>query len=147
MLEGHFDRILNRKIVRVRRINYVWPDGYRNTREGPLEIELEGGLVIRFESGSDGESIRFRVGAWVDPFAGPLSEENRQFIKEAGKWSVFDLSDSEAYRLLVGKCIRDFDLIISMGKFVGIGLVVGNLLLKAEVEADELLVDLLPRVD
>jgi hypothetical protein len=73
MQEGHVMGLLTSAIARVRRINYVQPDGNLDANEGPIELTLDNGTVFRLESGADGESMRLSFGEWNDPFAEPLS--------------------------------------------------------------------------
>ncbi len=133
--------ILSSAIVRVRRINYVRPGGARDVSEGPVEVALDNGAVFRLESGSDGESLRFAIGEWVDPFAEPLSPENREFVARSGKWTAFDVSGDQNIAKLFGARLRDLNLVIVSGKVVGVELVFDSAALRAEVRADELFVD------
>lgn len=131
---------LSSAVVRVRRINYVSPGGSREASEGPVEVSLDNGVVFRLESGTDGESLRFAVGEWVDPFVEPLSPENRDFVAKSGKWTAFDVSSDRNFGRLIGGRIGDVNLLTASGKIVGIELIFGSVTLKAEVRADELFV-------
>ncbi|MFI6079346.1 hypothetical protein ACIA5C_48390 [Actinoplanes sp. NPDC051343] len=142
MLEEHLDNVLSSTIARIRRINYVEPAGHFNPTEGPVEFTFDGGFTIRLESGADGESLRISVDEWVDPFAEPLSAENRKFIEASGKRTAFDVSEFEGYKLLIGQRVENFSLITRMSKIVGVRLAIGPATLAAEVGADELLVQL-----
>lgn len=142
MLEGHLNNVLSSKVSRVRRINYVEPTGHFNPTEGPIEFTFDRSFTLRLESGADGESLRVSVGEWVDPFAEPLSVENREFIEASGKRAAFDVSELEGYKLLIGQRVENFSLMTRMSKIVGVRLVIGPGALIAEVGADELLVEL-----
>lgn len=142
MLEGNLDNVLSSKIARVRRVNYVGPTGRCNPIEGPVEFTFDSGFTLRLESGADGESLRVFADEWADPFAEPLSPENREFIEISGKWSAFDVSELEGYKLLIGQRVENFGLMTRMGKIIGVRLAIGPAILTAEVGADELLVDL-----
>ena len=131
---------LSSAVVRVRRINYVSPEGVRASNEGPVEVSLDNGVVFRFESGADGESLRFAVGELVDPFIEPLSPENRAFVAESGKWTAFDVSSDPSFGRLIGAQIGDVNLLTASGKVVGIELVCGSATLRVEVRGDELIV-------
>ena len=142
MLEGCLDNVLSSKLARVRRVNYVEPTGHFNAAEGPIELTFDGGFTLRLESGADGESLRVSVGEWVDPFAEPLSAENREFVEASGKRTVFDVSELEGYKLLIGQRVENFSLMTRARKIVGVRLLIGPAALTAEVGADELLVEL-----
>ena len=132
---------LSSAVARVRCVNYVSPGGSRDANEGPVEVSLDNGVVFRLESGSDGESLRFAIGKWVDPFIEPLSPENREFVARSGKWTAFDVSGDQNFGRFIGQRIKDLNLLTAWGKVVGIELVFGSATLKAEVRADELFVE------
>ncbi|MEV5817964.1 hypothetical protein ABUL04_01730 [Micromonospora harpali] len=142
MLDERLAALLSSAIARVRRINYVQPGGLREGDEGPIELKLENGAVFRLESGSDGESLRLCVGEWRDPFAEPLSAENRVFVARSGKWVAFDVSRESGYQRLIGQQLRDLSLLVEGGKIVGAELLFGAMALRVAVRADELLVEL-----
>jgi hypothetical protein len=143
MQEDRLSDLLTCIVSRVRRINYVQPDGSRNASEGPIEFTLDdGGAVLRLESGADGESLRFRTGEWVDPFAEPLSPENREFVARSGKWTAFDVSADEDYRGVIGQHVKNLNLMSRNGKVIGIELQFASMTIRAEVAADDLIVDL-----
>ena len=70
------------RITRVRRAHYVFR-GVPDTGFGPLELTF-GGRVVLLDNAADGETLRVRAQAWEDPFAGPLSCENRAFRHRIG---------------------------------------------------------------
>lgn len=142
MVEGHLNNVLSSKISRVRRVNYVEPTGHFNPTEGPVEFTFDSGFTVRLESGADGESLRVSADEWVDPFAEPLSAENREFVEASGKRTAFDVSELEGYNLLIGQRVENFSLMTRMSKIVGVRLAIGPATLTAEVGADELLVEL-----
>lgn len=141
MSDDRLTGILSASIVRVRRINYVRPGGVRDVGEGPVEVALDNGAVFRLESGGDGESLRVAVGEWIDPFAEPLSPENREFVARSGKWVAVDVSSDRDFGKLIGARLSDLNLLIASGKIVGVELVFGSVTMRAEVRADELYVD------
>ncbi|MEU7475729.1 hypothetical protein AB0A63_07075 [Lentzea sp. NPDC042327] len=140
MFVGRLDELLGSVIAKVRRVNYVRPGGHREAEEGPIELTLENGAVLLFESGSDGESLRLSTGEWADPFAGPLSPENQDFVARSGKWTAFDVSSEGDYRELVGRRVEDISLVVESGKTTGVELSVGSVFVRAVVVADELTV-------
>jgi hypothetical protein len=147
MLEGQLSGLLTSAIARVRLINYVQPGGHRQVGEGPIEFTLDNGTVLRLESGSDGESIRLCVGEWTDPFAEPLTPENREFVARSGKWTAFDVSSEKDYSRLIGQTLNNLGLILGNGKVTGVSLLFGSTSIRAEVDADELSVDIMAKHD
>jgi hypothetical protein len=80
--------VIDFRITRVRRVHYVYR-GVPDTDFGPLELAF-GDRVVLLDNAADGEALRVRRQAWEDPFAEPLSGENRAFVEESGKWTAFD---------------------------------------------------------
>lgn len=132
--------ILTSAIVGVRRICYVRPDGSFDLGEGPIEFTFDEDRTIRLESGADGESLRVWVGRWIDPFGEPMTEENRRFVEQSGKWTAFEVSHEDPYRRLVGQKVRDLTLLLRSNKVVGVEVILDAALVRAEVHADELMV-------
>jgi hypothetical protein len=137
---GRINDALSREIIRIRRINYVNPDGSRDAVRGPIEFSFGSDFYLRLESASDGVSLRLRFGEWSDPFAEPLSEENRQFVLSSGKWTAYDVSDEDGYRDIVGRSFDSLDLITLNELIIGVEVSAGSAILKAVVDADELVV-------
>src|SRR2546421_13110591 len=71
-----------------------------------LQLTMENGATILLSSGSDGESLGMSDTPWVDPFAEPLSNENREFVHISGKWTFFDESTQEDMAKLVGATLH-----------------------------------------
>lgn len=125
----------------VRRIHYVF-DGRPDTDFGPVEITV-GEQVFLFDSGPDGESLRIEEGPWQDPFSEPLSEENREFVDQPGKWTAFDVSTLGLWARLVGEPLADVEAVTNVdGKMTGILLRTRHGgLVRLGVMADELFLD------
>lgn len=138
---GRIGNLLSSPITRVRRINYVNPNGDRDERRGPIEFTFGGGVILRLESSSDGVSLRLRVGEWIDPFGGRLSEENAAFVRASGKWTAHDVSREPGYRKMIGHLIGAVTLLTMNDLVTGVELTMGGVVLRAEVDADELVVD------
>ena len=128
-------------IRRVRRIHYVH-DGQADTDFGPVELTI-GQRVFLFDNESDGDSLRVTEAAWVDPFSEPLSPENRQFVREHGKWTAFDQSTEDDWARFIGDPLRDVETVTNdVGKTIGIILrTERGGVLRLGVLADELFVD------
>lgn len=128
-------------VRRVRRVHYVYA-GHADTDFGPVELTV-GERTFVFDAGADGEALRISEGPWVDPFAEPLSEENRRFVEESGKWAAFDMSPTPTWAAFVGKPLCEATALAdTTGKVVGIILRIGDGgLVRLGVMADELFVD------
>lgn len=125
-------------VTRVRRIFYVFDD--EGDREyGPVERAFSDGTVVLFDAGADGEALAVSRGAWRDPFAEPLSEVNRLFVREHGKWTAFDISAEPSPALIIGEPITGYEEIRAEdGKFTGVTLYSTRVGLSIETHADEL---------
>lgn len=128
-------------IQQVRRIHYVF-NGRADTDFGPVELTI-GSRPYLLDNGSDGESLRITEAAWTDPFVEPLSEENREFVDQAGKWTPFDVSALGNWATLIGEVLTDVEPISNeTGKTTGVLLRTGHGgQLRLGVMADELFVD------
>jgi len=128
-------------IRRVRRIHYVY-NGRPDTDFGPVELTI-GERSFLFENGADGESLRVTETAWADPFAEPLSTENREFVERSGKWTAFDVSTVGRWAKLIGEPLSDVEAITDDGgKTTGVVLRTEHGgVLRLGVMADELFVD------
>ncbi|CAN5279023.1 hypothetical protein BH09ACT1_BH09ACT1_26120 [soil metagenome] len=98
------DCVIGHSITRLRRIFYV-AQGTIEREKGGLELVTSNGVAILFDSGPDGEAVTAKLKSWVDPFEGELSDENRAWVEEAGKWTAFDVSREADYLLLIGAVI------------------------------------------
>jgi hypothetical protein len=133
-------------ISRVSRIRHqVGDDVVSGSDEGPVEIKFGHGTTLYGESGADGETIRVKDTPWVDPFAGPLSPENEEFVRTSGKWIKQDVSDEQPFAKLIDRRVADIAPIAGItGKQYGLVLNVSGYLLALYVNGDELYVSLLP---
>jgi len=128
-------------IVGVRRVWYCLRDDVTST-VGPIELSFTDGSVVRLDVGPDGEALAIATSAWVDPFAPPLSTENELFVETSGKWSAFDVSGQAPYSKLVGAAIAEVKPHYTPnGKPVGATIHAGSAVVRANVDADELVVD------
>lgn len=157
-LEG----VVGKTIRAVRRVFYTVKDIVER-KEGPLELEFDDGSVILFQSGANGQDLTVRLEPWRDPFAGELSEENRAYVAEYGKWSVFDVSGEHPFADVCGRRVARIGEIhlkeqleaegfpvaeaIADGRIENFGIIVGVLLcvdgltIRAESIMDEMRVD------
>jgi hypothetical protein len=122
----------------VQRVRYVF-QGAISDDDGPLQISFEGGVMLRFDAGADGETLHVDTTPWVDPFAEPLSDENREYVERSGKWTEFDVSDESPYSALIGETVYEVRLITETdGKLVGVIISGGSTELAASTGADNL---------
>jgi hypothetical protein len=135
--------LLGRVVAQIRRVRYEVAGAVRS-ENGPLEISFTYGNPTVLEPASDGEQLIIRVGSWVDPFAAPLSEENDVFVRTHGKWTAVDVSDGRSFREIVGSEAQLVTPVVNPeGAIVGLEATFPRAVLRAEVQADELVVDVL----
>ncbi len=130
--------LVGSQITRVRRVHYLYR-GVPDTDFGPLELTF-GGRAVLFDNAADGETLCVRTKAWEDPFAEPLSEENRTFVEQSGKWAAFDVSAVGAFATLIGDVLASAEPVLAeSGHLTGMILrTAGGGVIRVDVEADEL---------
>jgi hypothetical protein len=118
-------RIAGQRVARVFRIFYAFK-GDVDRRCGALEIHFASGDVLLLDGQSDGESLALAWEPWTDPFAPPLSPENRAFVDQHGQWTRVDVSTEVPYRALVDDAIQSADLLHNpFGTIAGLALHAG----------------------
>jgi hypothetical protein len=121
--QGVLTDLAGASIASVGRQHYV----YRNKidrAKGPIELTFRDGRLLRLECGADGEALAIFTEPWVDPFRGPLSPENAEFVARSGKWTQFDVSADSLYSAFIGSLVTDLVPIRSQhGKVVGVDVV------------------------
>lgn len=135
--------LLGRIVASIRRVIFELA-GRSRTGNGPLELGFTDGNSLLFQPAPDGECLAVSVGPWTDPFTPPLSDENETFVKEHGKWTGLDISNKVPFNQIVGSK-AEFVLPIRnlRNGVVGLEVSFSSVVLRAEVEADELIVDVL----
>lgn len=125
-------------IRRVRRIHYTF-DGVADTEFGPVELTI-GDQVFLIDNASDGETLRVLTEEWQDPFAEPMSPENRAFVARSGKWTAYDVSGDPEFAALTGDLLQNVEPISnSDGRITGVTLrTAGGGTVRLDVIADEL---------
>ena len=109
---------------------------------GGIEMTFADGATYTFDSGPDGEALAIKPGMWLDPFRAPLDATNTAYVRQHGKWTRFDVSGEEPYSALIGQAVEGVvPLTTPEGKLVGATITVGAHLLRIEVGADELIVN------
>jgi hypothetical protein len=72
---------------------------------------------------------------------GRMTAENRAFVARSGKWTAVDVSQDPDYTILVGAVLAGLQLIeATTGKVIGLVIHTSGGDLRAEVEADDLYV-------
>jgi hypothetical protein len=100
-------KFVGETVTRVCRLRYQVGDRVTSRDDGSVELVFASGATLLCESGSDGDSLRVRDTAWVDPFAGPLSPENEEFVRTSGKWVRHDVSDEPPFHEMINQKIFD----------------------------------------
>ena len=136
-------QVIGLTVLGIRRVFYELR-GEMNQTVGALELNLSEGRTLLLDAGPDGESLKLQEQAWEDPFAEErLTPENRAFIARSGKWTAVDVSDDPAYRPVLGGLILQANPILAeTNKVVGLVLRTNCGDLRAEVEADDLYVQI-----
>lgn len=128
--------LVGQTVTGIARVLYEWRGALDDT-DGDLELELNGRLVL-LDCASDGERLRVKEARWEDPFAEPLSDENRAYVAEAGKWRRVDCSHQGPYRDLIGQRITDVLLLRgAFGVIAGVRISVASRSLWFVAEGDE----------
>lgn len=106
--------------------------------DGPLELYLDDGTVVLFDGSADGEGLRVQYAPWVDPFASPISEENRAYIEQSGKWSRVEQSSDPLFVDLLGEVISSVTILDNeFGREAGVQISIGGKDLWFVVAGDE----------
>jgi hypothetical protein len=130
-------------VVRIRRLQYVFRGEVKVESGGPIELTLDNSEVVLLTVGHAGEAIDVRSEAWSDPFAPPLSKDNEDFVARSGKWTAFDVSDEVGFIAIVGTAARQvMEVRNPEGVVLGLELTFPKAVLRAEVAADALFVDI-----
>lgn len=140
-VEADLSAVEGRVVVQIRRVHYEY-QGDVDWGKGPLELTFLDGSSVVFDAAGDGYTLKIRKGPWLDPFAEPLSQENREFVEKHGKWTAFDVSHTSPYETFIGTPISDVDAVRdTSGEVVGAAVhwPVGHL--RIEVAGDELFVE------
>lgn len=129
--------MVGHRIARIEQVFYVFEDK-PDPSDCALQVRLDNGDTVHVWVGGDGETVRIVPEPWGDPFAGSLSEENRAFVEQSGKWTLFDTSATPEMASLIGQPIdRVFSVRDDRGTMRGVRLVIGGLVLTYAVDGDE----------
>ncbi|WP_446663586.1 hypothetical protein [Flexivirga sp. B27] len=132
------DECVGQRVSAMRRVRYMY-QGAVFSEHGILELSFGRRTSLWMDSGHDGEKLRVCRGRWIDPFAEPLSAENREFVRTSGKWTAFDIDAEDDLGQLIGRSLdRVEPMWMFMGKLVGVRLTFGPSTVVVLSEADEL---------
>ncbi|MCL1838585.1 MAG: hypothetical protein FWG47_04625 [Propionibacteriaceae bacterium] len=130
---------IGKSVAGVRRVHYVYREEIQQDVGGPLELTFTDGTTVVCDVGGDGETLAVANRAWVDPFAEPLSAENRAYVESYGKWTAFE--GSGLLDCAVGEQIVKVDeLSNTHGTIVAARIHIAVLTILVWVECDELYV-------
>ncbi len=139
--ESSLRQLLGKPITGVRRIWYVLGDDVKDST-GPIEFAFVDGSAVVLDAGPDGEALVISMARWADPFDPPVSPENERFIETSGKWTAFDVSTQAAYAALIGAEVDAVEPQLNPdGKLIGATVRAGITVLRAEVDGDEISID------
>lgn len=131
-------KFVGETVTRVFRLRYQIGDRITSRDDGSVELVFASGAILLCESGSDGDSVRVRDTAWIDPFAGPLSPENDEFVRTSGKWVRHDVSEEQPFDEMINQKIFDIAPMTGIRKTYGLLVNLSGPLLAFYAIADEL---------
>jgi hypothetical protein len=137
----HLQACTGRTITGIRRVWFEIRGQYDQT-VGPLEITFDSGDTVVLDAAANGQSLVVKLGTWEDPFEGKMTPENRQFVQASGKWSAVDVRHESPYVDLVGErltCVTPIS--VEQDDVIGAIMTIGKHEVRAEVEADNLVVN------
>jgi hypothetical protein len=131
-----------RSITRLRRVMFVCRDKIDDT-SGPLELSFDDGSTLLFDAGPDGEALAVKPAAWIAYFTEPISAKNQEFILRSGKWTGFDVSGQPPYSQLISTIVQEITPVRTPeDKIKGAIIMTSSCVVRVEVEADEMTVDI-----
>jgi hypothetical protein len=132
-----------KSIRTIRRIMYV-VQGTVTTEAGPIEITFADDMALLLDAAGDGEALEVRLSAWADPFAEPLSPENKIFVEHSGKWTAFDVSGQLPYSRLIAQQVREVTFAgTSNSKIRGVTIKAARSAIRVDIEADEVFAEVM----
>lgn len=113
-------------------MQYVFQEQVQPDLGGPLELVFdEGGALLLVAP--DGERLVLTPSEWIDPFAPPLSADNREYVNQHGRWVAFDVSTEPGFRTIVGtSALRATEVHNRAERLVGTELTYPNAVLRVE---------------
>lgn len=95
-------RAIGDRVREMHRLFFQW-QGELDRRKGDLTLVYESGKVFRFSGTPHGYGLRVDYDRWVDPFAEPLDEENRQWVEQCGKLVEVCVNEEDEWRSFIGR--------------------------------------------
>ncbi len=144
-LQAELAKLVGKRVARIVRILFEL-NGRFDQDDGPLELHFDDGRVLLLDGEGDGETLRLRSAAWADPFAEPLSAENRRFVAESGRWRRVDCTNAAPFTDIAGGTIESAQLLDNQfGVPAGVALHIVGRTLWFIVDCDESTVHWEPR--
>jgi hypothetical protein len=129
--------IVGRTVDKIYLVAYQFHDEtkWENT---PLQISFVDGSVLLLDAAGDGETLRAQASSWIDPFAGELSQANKEFVQTHGKWKLLDVSFQNSFSLLLNESVKSVNPIYDrFGALSGVQISIAEQYLNFVVEWDE----------
>ena len=145
MTDLKFTKYYGDAVARISRLRYeVGGKVTSDPVDGAVEIVFTAGGVLFCDTGADGDSLTLQDFAWTDPFAGPLSPENEDYVRTSGKWVRHDVSAEPPFAELIGRKLFDVaPMLGSNDKLYGLLLDISGYKIVIYANADEVHVSLL----
>jgi hypothetical protein len=129
-------RFVGRHITKLERILYEFE---RQIEEDDGDVQIWFGEdSVRLGSSPDGASLVVNESPWADPFSGRLSDENEEYVRTHGKWTLVDVSERGPYAQVID---RDLTAVLPLtsrfGSLIGVQLRFDDIAFNVFVHADE----------
>ncbi|MCA9918169.1 MAG: hypothetical protein KC445_09460 [Anaerolineales bacterium] len=132
----NIEKLKGKQIKGVHLVLFVHKKG-RNWNDSLLQITFEDDSLVLLK-GDGNDNLIVQRSAWEDAFEGDLSEEDKTFIQENGKWSLFDVSGSQPYTKILKERIQAAHPIRNQfNRLTGVQLQIGDLYLNFVNVADQ----------
>ncbi len=131
------ESVVGRDVASIERV-FFEHSGAVDRQHGPLQFRFGDGSILRLDVANDGERLLVSCDEWQDPFVEPLSDENRAYVEECGKWILVSLSNAPEHAGLIGaKVCQVIPIFNRFGTLAGAQFRIGSSVLNFFVDGDE----------
>lgn len=134
--QGALERVVGKRLVGASRIVYQY-EGVADATCGDLELSFFDGDVVLLGVADDGEQLKVRQGAWLDPFAAPLSPENEEYVQKCGRHVRLDTAMVPPPMPIGDTLVRCLPIRNRFGTLAGVRLEFAKEAVRFLVECDE----------
>ncbi len=133
------EAVVGQTVAAIGLIQYVYQDVVDDS-DCFLQLTMKTGSVVLLSTGQGGELVRVDDKPWEDPFAEPLDDVNREYVRTSGKWPFFDVSTRDDMAPLIGEALHEIRPIVAVDRpdrLRGVQLHSGATFLNYFIEWDE----------